>query len=209
MRDTNPWRSQTGTNDDYAAVDDFQELFESEMLDLYRLAFLMIADGRKAEECLITTLGDCISGTSVSRKWAGSWARRVVIRNAIRIASEPEEGRSIVTSASRTLSIKGESQEIPADAFAEFAPILSLNVFERVVFVLCTLERYRILDCALLLGRSQRDVIEARSRAAEQVAAHNPYVPRNTIVHKTSVRLCFEENEERGEPDDSCVTLLN
>ncbi len=209
MRSTNPWRSQAGTNDGYSAVDDFQELFESEMRDLYRLAFLMIADGRKAEECLIAALDDCISGTSVPKKWVGSWARRVVIRNAIRIAAEPEEGTSIVTSDSGTISIDGESQEIPADAFAEFAPVLSLKAFERVVFVLCILERYRILDCALLLGRSQQDVLEAQSQAVEQVAACKPYAPRNTIVHKTSARLCFGENEERGEPDDSCVTLLN
>ncbi len=209
MRGTNPWRSRTGTDDGYAAVDDFQELFESEMPILYRLAFLMIADGRKAEECLIAALGNCISGISVSKKWAGSWAGRVVIRNAIRIATEPEEGRSIVTSNSGTTSTDGDLQEIPADVFAEFAPILSLKAFERITLVLCVLERYRVLDCAFLLGRSQRDVVEARSLAAEQVAARNTYGPRNTIVHKTSVRLYFGESEGRGESDDSCVTLLN
>jgi DNA-directed RNA polymerase specialized sigma24 family protein len=208
MIGTIPWRSQARANDDHAVVDDFQELFEIDMSALYRLAFLMIADGRKAEECLIAALDDCISGTPVSKKWARSWAHRAVVRNAIRISTEPEEGRSILISHSETASIDGDSQEIPADVFAEFAPILSLNAFERIVFVLCILEQYRILDCALLLGRSQRDVLEARSRAAELVAVCNLYPPRNTIVHKTSVGFFLGESEERGETDDSHVTLL-
>ena len=41
--------------------------------------------------------------------------------------------------------------------------------FERFVFIICVLERYSIHDCALLLGKSPREVNEARHRVSSQV----------------------------------------
>ena len=55
-------------------------------------------------------------------------------------------------------------------AIAESESILDLPEFDRFVFVICVLERYSMLDCALLLGRSPREVNEARQRVGKQVA---------------------------------------
>ena len=44
----------------------------------------------KAEQCFVAGIEDCAQGSSVSRQWARSWARRVIIRNAVRmIAPRP------------------------------------------------------------------------------------------------------------------------
>jgi hypothetical protein len=47
--------------------------------------------------------------------------------------------------------------------------ILDLPEFERFVFVICVLERYSTLDCALLLGKPTREVNEVRHRVGNQV----------------------------------------
>ena len=47
--------------------------------------------------------------------------------------------------------------------------MLDIPEFDRLVFVICVLERYSMLDCALLLGRSPRDINEARQRVGNQV----------------------------------------
>ena len=47
--------------------------------------------------------------------------------------------------------------------------IHDLPEFERFVFIICILERYSIHDCALLLGKSPREVIEVRQRVGHQL----------------------------------------
>ena len=54
-------------------------------------------------------------------------------------------------------------------AVATSEPILDLPEFERFVFVICVLEHYSIVDCALLLGKTPREVIEVRYRVGDQV----------------------------------------
>jgi DNA-directed RNA polymerase specialized sigma24 family protein len=48
--------------------------------------------------------------------------------------------------------------------------VLGLADFERFVFVLCVLERYREHECALLLNCSASEVREARTQAIEELA---------------------------------------
>ena len=52
--------------------------------------------------------------------------------------------------------------------------VLGLADFERFVFVLCVLERYRDHECALLLGCSASEVREARTQAIEELAQSRP-----------------------------------
>jgi DNA-directed RNA polymerase specialized sigma24 family protein len=54
--------------------------------------------------------------------------------------------------------------------------VLGLADFERFVFVLCVLERYREHECALLLGCSASEVREARSQAIQELAKFRPNV---------------------------------
>src|SRR5215831_21002533 len=75
----------------YATCADFSRIFAEDMKNLYLLALVLTADSEKAEQCFVSGLDDCTSGNQVFREWARSWARRVVIKRAIRmIAPQPE-----------------------------------------------------------------------------------------------------------------------
>jgi DNA-directed RNA polymerase specialized sigma24 family protein len=53
----------------------------------------------------------------------------------------------------------------------ESRAVLELPEFDRLVFVICVLERLSILDCALLLRKSPKDVNNAIVRATNQIAS--------------------------------------
>src|SRR5215831_17225086 len=75
----------------YATCADFCRIFAEDMKNLYLLALVLTADSEKAEQCFVSGLDDCTTGNQVFREWARSWARRVVIKRAIRmIAPQPE-----------------------------------------------------------------------------------------------------------------------
>src|SRR5260370_11679704 len=57
------------------------------MANLYWLSFILTADPGKAEQCFVSGLDDCSAGNQVFTEWARSWARRTVIKNAIRLIS--------------------------------------------------------------------------------------------------------------------------
>jgi hypothetical protein len=54
---------------------------------------------------------------------------------------------------------------------SELATVVGLQAFDRFVFVMSVLERYRDRDIRLLLGCSNVDVSQARVRALEQIGA--------------------------------------
>src|SRR5262249_61353212 len=51
----------------------------------------------------------------------------------------------------------------------ELAAALVLEPFDRFVFVMSVLEGYSHHECAILLGTTRREVLEARTRALEQL----------------------------------------
>jgi hypothetical protein len=113
----------------------------------------------------------------------------MVIRNAIRLVLDTENTMpsyicNEVESDSH-LQSSGHRIEAVRDSLA----ILALPDFDRLVFVICVLERYSILDCALLLKRSPKDVNDARVRAINQVVAaeernrHEPATTFSTSLH--------------------------
>src|ERR1700758_5050904 len=69
----------------YASVDDFCAAFNEEMHSLYLLAFLLTADHDKAEQCLVSAMGECAEGIGVFTEWARSWSRRAVLKSAIQM----------------------------------------------------------------------------------------------------------------------------
>ena len=69
----------------YANSDDFRRIFDENMNSLYLLAFLLTADHGKAEQCFVSGLEDAVEGNPVFKEWAHSWARRVIIQNAVRL----------------------------------------------------------------------------------------------------------------------------
>src|ERR1700721_1231634 len=151
----------------YANSDDFRQVFDEDMNSLYLLSYLLTADREKAEQCFVSGLDDAIEGNPVFKEWACSWARRVIIVNAVRtINPQPmeESGRS----SSATVSGNGKTPPVEQ---VEIAAVFGLDPFERFVYVMTVLERYSDQDCSLLLGCARRDVVAARTRAFEQIAS--------------------------------------
>jgi len=153
----------TETSPAYATSIEFCRVFAENMDSMHLLSFLLTADLTKAEECFASGLEDCLKGSYVFRNWARSWARRTIIRNAVRMLAS-RANHSAVTGAPSCRF--GRTPE----ANAAIASILGLEDFERFVVVLSVLERYSDQDCSVLLGCSRLDVREARIRALQHVA---------------------------------------
>jgi DNA-directed RNA polymerase specialized sigma24 family protein len=146
----------------YATSADFCKIFQNDMNHLYLLAYLLTADGSIAEQCFVQGLEDARDGSPVFKEWANSWARRLLIVNAIRML-RPRPEPAYATAASSRQVI--EATELPP----AIAPILALNSFERFAFAMSVLERYSDRECSLLLECSVSDLVAARTRALQQI----------------------------------------
>ena len=91
---------------------------------------------------------------------------------------------------------------------ADSVAILGLPDFDRLAFVICVLERYSILDCALLLKRSPKEVNDARVRAINQVVSAEE---RNRHESATTFPTSPYGSCSNGigEFDGSCGSLLD
>ena len=153
----------------YASCQDFRRIFEEDLHGLYQLAFLLTGDHQKAEGCFVAGLEDCVKESRVFREWARTWAKRVIVKNAIR-ELHPQSSRSnwsarVPVAFCTKLRFSDPSGHFDKDAVSR------LGDFERFVFVLCVLERYREHECALLLGCSDPEVREACGQAIEELAS--------------------------------------
>lgn len=151
---------------EYATRDDFRRIFDENMNSLYLLAFLLTADHRLAEQCFVSGLEDAVEGNPVFREWARSWARRVMIQNAVRLINpRPDNG----SGRSRWASLDSDDKILPAERYEEFSALLGLEPFDRIVYVMTVLEHYSDHECSLLLGCARRDVLPARTRALGEI----------------------------------------
>jgi DNA-directed RNA polymerase specialized sigma24 family protein len=170
----------------YASSDDFRRVFDQDLNSLYLLSFLLTADREKAEQCFVSGLEDAIEGNPVFKEWARAWARRVIIVNAVRaINPRPREENDGSSSASANSNGK-----TPPVERVELAAVLTLEPFERFVYVMTVLERYSDQDCSLLLGCARRDVVAARARAFKQIgsamASHSRQLPPASLEQPAS-----------------------
>ncbi len=145
----------------HAVAKDFCRIFEQEMNGLYLLSFLLTSDKDLAEKCFVGGLGDSVGNPRVFRHWAHSWARRMVIQNAIQML-RPQAGQGCAPSR----GADGDIATLP-----EIVAVVELPAFERFVFVMSLLERYSDQYCALLLRCTRGEVIAARVRALQQVGS--------------------------------------
>lgn len=156
----------------YASIADFQQIFNEDMSRLYLLSLLLTGDRQKAEQCFVAGLEDATRGNPVFKEWARSWARRMIILNAVRMMNpRPMEGTG--GSYSALLNTLSAEQQ-------PFAAILELEAFDRFVYVMSVLERYSDQHCAVFLGCTRHDIITARSRALQRAAKadlHSHVVP--------------------------------
>jgi DNA-directed RNA polymerase specialized sigma24 family protein len=149
----------------YAAAEDFEQLFAKQNTDLFRLSLHLTADAERADRCLILAMRDCFFRSNVLKDRVDTWARRMVVRNAIRLVwGTPNDilGES-------GFEFHSQPSCYSLEALRESVAILTLPDLDRVAFVICILERYSILDCALLLRKAPREVYDAIVRATSQI----------------------------------------
>ena len=178
----------------YATCVDFSRIFAEDMKNLYLLALVLTADSEKAEQCFVSGLDDCISGNHVFREWARSWARRVVIKNAIRMIAPGRERPGQVlypaTTKGAQVSTGSKTQRVPV----EISGIFELPALERFAFVMSVLEGYSDLDCALLLGCTRESLIRARLQALERMSG----LEAHTGLHGNTGMMAESSREDGG-----------
>src|SRR6266542_167996 len=87
-------QSATIKNAEYAVAGDFCQIFDQDMSSLYLLSLLLTGDHEKAEQCFVSGLENAVNRNRVFKEWARSWARRVIIQNALHIMN-PRPGVEI------------------------------------------------------------------------------------------------------------------
>jgi hypothetical protein len=151
----------------YTTGADFCRIFKEDMKSLYLLSLVLTADSAKAEQCFVAALDDCAGGNQVFKEWSRSWARRAIVKNAVRlIAPEPIYANGISSIAVAS----GATDRARTEVQVEISALFDLNSFERFAFVMSILEGYSDQDCALLLGCTRQAMIAARVRAAQKIA---------------------------------------
>ena len=168
--------------DRYTSCQEFFRIFDEEMHGLYQLSLLLAGDHQKGERCFVAGMEDCAKENRVFREWARTWAKRVIVQNAIReIQPRPSDSKPFELFTNAFSHKKGPIEYFDLDA------VLGLTDFKRFVFVLCVLEHHREHECALLLGCSASEVREARTQAIEELAKSRP-----------SGSGWYEDRERRG-----------
>jgi hypothetical protein len=150
----------------YATAASFIEIFNEEMHSLLLLSILLTADLEKAELCFAGALEECLHGMDVFTEWARLWARRAIIKRAIKLVNPvPEEpNRRSLT------SIQWHSRLVNDNITGA---ILALDAFERFVFVVSLLERQSDEECSAMLSCSRRDIQVARVQAMKSLPDTN------------------------------------
>ena len=162
------WRSTADNMGRYMTCDEFGNLLAEKMKEFYQLAFLLTADTRLAERCFIATLEDCMSASGVFHEWAHTWTRRAIIKNAVQVLMNDTRHEP---NSRADRNIGGQTPNTGESVHPEFETVLSLPAFDRFVFVLSVLDKYADGEVASLLGRSIKEVHEARIRALRQIVS--------------------------------------
>jgi hypothetical protein len=149
----------------YVTQEDWYDLFIKAADSFFVLSFLLTANHEEAEQCIESAREDCVDGVPVFQESARAWARRAIVRNAIRLMANRCNPLEEMTGEAHRKSDSTSLVDVPC------AKVLTLEDFERIVYVLTVHERYSEQECSCLLGSSCRNVREARMRALQQIAA--------------------------------------
>ena len=148
---------------EYAKHSDFCAIFIEHMGPLYLLALLLTGDQPSAERCFVAAFELCAARGCVFKNSAISWARRSVIKNAIRITPP-------TTSLSSRPHLIRNHKELNVVWEASLKGVQELVPFDRFAFVMSVLERYSDLECSALLGCAANEILPARIRALRQLS---------------------------------------
>src|SRR5580692_9718648 len=109
----------------YATCRDFLKIFDEDMQGLYQLSFLLMGDHQKGERCFVAGMEDCAKENRVFREWARTWAKRVIVQNAIReLQPRPSHSDSFAQLPTAFSHKKGPIERFDVDA------VLGLADFE-------------------------------------------------------------------------------
>jgi len=108
---------------DNATIEVFRKLLTGGMSSLYLLSFLLTGNRKEARRCFVAGVEGCVDGNRVFKKWATSWARRIVIHNAIQVRSPnmgswlygklPEQGDPTCAGAAACSNLTLPSECVP------------------------------------------------------------------------------------------------
>jgi hypothetical protein len=152
----------------YATREDFIKVFHEDMKGLYQLSFLLTGDHEKAEKCFVAGIEDCVKENRVFREWAHSWAKRIIVENAIR---ELKPRPSLPSSSPSATVFSHREQSSGSGGHFDLETVLGLGDFERFVFVMSVLENYSHHECALLLGCSVLQIRQSHLLALEELGS--------------------------------------
>jgi len=159
-------RKNNADHQRYATRADFCRIFLEHMHPLYLLAFMLTANHARAEQCFVEGIEDATKENPVFKEWAHSWSRRVVIKNAIRVAFFAPERHDPPDEWRRSSRASSVSDSINA--------VARLSRLERFVFVMSVLERYSDRECSLMLDCTLQDVSESRMHALRTLMVTEP-----------------------------------
>jgi hypothetical protein len=151
----------------YATREDFINVFHEDMNGLYQLSLLLTGDQEKAEKCFVAGIEDCIQENRVFREWARSWAKRIIVENAIR---ELKPRPSLPGSFSSATVFSHSKQPSGSGGHFDLETVFGLEDFERIVFVMSVLENYTDHECALLLRCSVLEIRQGCLHALKELA---------------------------------------
>jgi hypothetical protein len=146
----------------YATAASFIAIYNDELHSLFLLSILLTADPEKAEQCFVGAMDECLYGVDVFTEWARLWARRAIIKRAIKLVN-PVPGQSNRPSLN---DIQWHSTPVTNDLIGS---VFTLGAFERFVFVVSLLERRSDEECAALLRCGRRDIQLARVQALKSL----------------------------------------
>jgi DNA-directed RNA polymerase specialized sigma24 family protein len=162
----------------FARCEDFRRVFLENLDSFYQLCFLLTRDHAIAEECFICALDECVKSQQVSKERERAWSRRTLVQNAV-AALQPAVNR--LPSSDRPRDGLQRNLTTAKNGWFEIVAVLSLDDFERFVFVLTVLDQFSDWDCAFLLGSPIDDVTNARTRALEQLGSSSEGAPEATF----------------------------
>lgn len=181
----------------YATSEDFCRVFTQNLNGFYHLALLLTGDPEKAEQCFVAGLDDVVNANKVFRDWVHSWAKRAIIKSAIR-ALQPQPHDPDLSWPANVVSEKSKLRII-RDGHVEIDSVLALEDFERFVYVMTVLERYSDRESSLLIGCSVDRVRAARICAVEEIARIACNAPTVSAGHGPQQLSLIESGSTAGE----------
>lgn len=148
-----PARSETAEQNHATAL---QSVLDNNAEELLWLAEVMGGSRQAGEQCIAEAVQLAETAQYVGREWMLPWLKRLVVHAALkRISSQIRELLPCAGTRSTVRGSRTGASTCSREALRSIPPqriIASLDVLERVCFVLHAYLQYPVLDCALLLG---------------------------------------------------------